>query len=316
MRLCTALPALRVSAVALGLTVCAWLPAHGQRLDLSGYLDESGAITVQHQGDTVDPYFALQALLLAHAHGLDISGPAAAWSRWLAPRYQSTGRLDRHCKQAQRWQACKPADADDASLALWLAFLKTRPDTGLLTRRSAGRARQSLETLRNKHTGLYQVSWQVPVHLFMDNLEVWSVLPSPQLARAIQQTFWDASQQIYKVSTQTEHPHPQDVFYPDATAQLYPLLVRFPLIPGEALMHYQRWMARHRSAWLAQMDTDFAWGLIALLAWEHRDLETVRCWQKKALPLRHGLHWIVTDEVVFQIVPLLPPSSATQDHCT
>ena len=43
----------------------------GAPLDLSGYADAAGAISVQHQGGTVDPYFALQALLLG---GLRVLG--------------------------------------------------------------------------------------------------------------------------------------------------------------------------------------------------------------------------------------------------
>ena len=308
--------ALLAKAMVLGLALCSLGSSGGQRLELSGYLDAHGAISVQHQGDLVDPYFALQALLLADAHGLDTADPAAAWLRWLTPHYLATGRLDRHCRQDRQWHACQRADADDASLALWLRFLHTVAEPGPQVRPSAMRARRSLQALRDRHTGLYQVSPQLPVHLLMDNLEVWSALPSPQLAQAIQHHFWDPERQIYRVSTQANHPHPQNNFYPDATAQLYPLSVQFPLVPGGAAAHYRQWMARYRSAWLSQMDTDFAWGLIALMAWTHRDLETVRCWQQKALHLRHGQHWTITDEVVFQIVPLLPRSLSTQEICT
>ena len=66
------------------LTLCLVLiiPGLGQSkaLNLNGYMDNTGAITVQHGGDTVDPYFALQALLLAKAHGLDIAHLAPLWT--------------------------------------------------------------------------------------------------------------------------------------------------------------------------------------------------------------------------------------------
>ncbi|RYG09478.1 MAG: hypothetical protein EON92_14595, partial [Burkholderiales bacterium] len=42
-------------------------------LVLDGYADRNGAITVLHGGDSADPYFAMQALLLAHDNGLDIA---------------------------------------------------------------------------------------------------------------------------------------------------------------------------------------------------------------------------------------------------
>ena len=55
-------------------------------LDLTGYAEADGAITIQHKGDTIDPYFALQALLLAKEHGLDTSRVAARWADWLVQR--------------------------------------------------------------------------------------------------------------------------------------------------------------------------------------------------------------------------------------
>lgn len=309
------------AVMAMLLVLAACMPALGRSkaLDLSGYIDGHGAISVQQHGDTVDPYFALQALLLAHAHGLDTAVPAAAWFDWLSARYQSSARLDRYCKNEAGWWSCKSADADDASLALWLGFLKTRHLGPLQAARVAAlaqRARRDLQALRDRKTGLYRVSKRLPHSLFMDNLEVWSVLASPPLARAIQATFWDPQLQIYRVSTQTAHPHPMAVFYPDATAQLYPLLVKFPHLPAGAAVFYRQWMAQHRRPWLAQMHTDFAWGLIALLAWEQGDLETMACWQQQAQPLRHGAHWTVTDEVVFQILPPPPLSPSTPEDCT
>lgn len=304
--------------LALGLACCS--AALGSKtLDLTGYIDETGAITVQRNGDTVDPYFALQALRLAKAHGLDTSAPASDWFHWLAPRYEASSRLDRYCKRQSQWWSCKSADADDASLALWLAFLQAHPPgSGNTVRISAlkQQARRNLQALQDRRTGLYRVSKQVPHSLFMDNLEVWSVQPSARLTRAIQGAFWDGHLQIFRVSTQPDHPHPMAVFYPDAAAQLYPLLMKFPFIPGGAPAFYKHWMARHRHTWLNQMPTDFAWGLVALAAWEQGDFETVRCWQERAAPLRHGLHWTVTDEVVFQITSPPFPSQPSPEDCT
>lgn len=308
-----------VVVLVLGLTL--GMPSAGQNkaLDLHGYMDSTGAITVQHSGDTVDPYFALQALLLAQSHGLDIAQQAPAWSNWLASRYLATGQLGRYCKTRLGWAQCKPADGEDASLALWLIFLNKAPAKLLQTARIAvlkKRARQDLRALHDPQTGLYKVSKDLPYSLFMDNLEVWSAWPSPGLARAIQHHFWDAQLQVYRVSTQASHPHPMAVFYPDATAQLYPLLLKFPGVHGEASVFYRQWMAQHRGHWLSQMASDFPWGLIAMVAWEQGDLHTVQCWQQHALPLRHSLHWTVTDEVVAQILPPLTHPTLTLKDCT
>ena len=52
-----------------------WLALHASianalpTLDLQGYTAENGGITVLNSGDTIDPYFAMQALLLAHDNG-------------------------------------------------------------------------------------------------------------------------------------------------------------------------------------------------------------------------------------------------------
>lgn len=308
---------LRISAIALGVGMPA--SGHSKALDLTGYMDDTGAITVQHRGDTVDPYFALQALLLAHAHGLQISEQAPRWSNWLATHYLATGQLGRYCQTRLGWAQCKPADADDASLALWLSFLNTVPPRQLKTARLSvlkNRAAKALQALRDPKTGLYRVSRDIPHSLFMDNLEIWSTQPTAALARAIQTAFWDEALQVYRVTTQTAHPHPMAVFYPDAVAQMYPLLLKFPGIAGGVQASYRHWMVQHRHRWLSQMASDFPWGLMALVALEQGDLHTVQCWQQQALPLRHSAHWTVTDEVIAQILPPLPETPLPLKDCT
>ena len=78
--------------------------------------------------------------------------------------------------------------------------------------------------------------------------------------------------------------------------------MNFPNLPGGARAYYQAWMGEHRSEWLDQVHHDFAWGLIAMVALQHEDLASVRCWLQIALPYRHTFHWTVTDEVVAQIM--------------
>jgi len=74
------------------------------------------------------------------------------------------------------------------------------------------RAAKALQALRDPKTGLYRVSRDIPHSLFMDNLEIWSTQPTAALARAIQTAFWDEALQVYRVTTQTAHPHPMAVF--------------------------------------------------------------------------------------------------------
>lgn len=321
------------SAVAHWLGMLCWVlssmvaQAQPQVLDLRGYTDATGAITVQYKGDTVDPYFALQALGIAQSQGLDISPYALPWARWLVQRYQEAGHMGRYCRSAvnppSAWRWCKPPDADDSSLALWLHFLHRLPSSvrdQLPIDTLQARAAQDLRQLHNPATGLYHVSLHIPHSLFMDNLEVWSAWPSPSLARDIQRTFWDPALQLYRITTQASHQHPDTHFYPDATAQIYPLLWDFPPLKLQAHALYTRWMKQHRARWLAQSGHEFPWGLVALVAWRQGDMHSVRCWQQRALPHRHSALWTVTDEVIAQILPRPPitpqPNNLSQENCT
>ena len=179
-----ALQSLRQGIAALACLLAVCTASAAKTLDLSGYTDASGAITVQHQGDTVDPYFALQALWLAQSQGLDISDQALPWARWLAQHYSAAGHLGRYCKTASGWTWCKAPDADDASLALWLALLRQLPAAdrqALGASALEARARQDLQQLLLPEQGVYKVSPHLTHSLFMDNLEIWSTLPGQRL---------------------------------------------------------------------------------------------------------------------------------------
>ena len=294
-------------------------------LDLKGYLHATGAITVQHQGDTVDPYFALQAIELAQSHGLNASSVVKPWGRWLAQKYVEGGHLGRYCQSNKdatgqhTWHWCKPPDADDASLAMWWQFLNrlsVQDQQAIGAPHMKARAQQDLQALLNPQTGVYNVSLHIPHSLFMDNLEIWSVWPSDPLRQAIQKSFWDPAKGTYRVSSQSAHPQTGQAFYPDGTAQIYPLLVSYTGLPGGAAAYYQRWMRQYRSAWLAQIGREFPWGVIALIAWKQGDLGSMRCWQSLAAPWRHSAYWTVTDEVVTQILPPLSLPGPSKESCT
>ncbi len=61
-------------------------------------------------------------------------------------------------------------------------------------------------------------------------------------------------------------------------------------------------MTQYRSDWLLQVRTDFAWGMLALLAWHRGDAATAGCWMREAGPLRDTPHWTLTDAVAWQIL--------------
>ena len=111
--------ALRMAALTLWLVFGGVLAAPPRPLlELDGFIDWTGAITVLHQGDFVDPYFALQALLLAQDNGLDITPAADKWIAWLLVRQKPDATFDRFCQSGQLWLGCKSSDADDAVLAM------------------------------------------------------------------------------------------------------------------------------------------------------------------------------------------------------
>lgn len=284
-------------------------------LRLDGFADEEGAISVQHKGDTVDPYFTLQALLLARENGLDIGPHAQKWTNWLVARQKPDATFDRFCRRGPVWAACKTADADDALLALWLKFLDTMPaelagnPAWLKSHRASGEA---LSRLIDPARGIYLVSPVYQHGLFMDNLEVLSYRPLPgdgaklpgtaKLERDIHEVFWDAKGRRFLVSTQPEQKGMPHTFYPEAIAQLFPLLFDFKPLPLKPKAYYQRWMREHRATWLKQSKDDFAWGLVAVIALRQGDRASAACWLRETASARRTSHWIVTDDVAQQIL--------------
>ena len=289
------------------------------RLDIAGYADDAGAITVLHGGDSSDPYFAMQALLLAHDGGMDISAVAEKFADWLVPRQKPDGTFDRFCRGADKvFVSCKTADADDSLLAMWMKLLDTMPDKlgkNAVWQKSYAIAKTSLDHLYQPSRGVYMVS---PVYLhglFMDNLEVWSLkahLKKPgasgeadKLAQAIRATFWDPVNKRFLVSTQLEQRSEKPVFYPDHVAQVFPLLLNFPVFsdaPFVAKVYYKNWMMAHRADWLQQSDADYPWGVLAVLAERQNDRESAGCWLRKVSAMRHSSRWAVTDEVSYQLL--------------
>lgn len=286
------------------------------RLELGGYTDASGAITVLNGGDSVDPYFAMQALLLAHDNGMNISAPAEKFVNWLLPQQKPDGTFDRFCRGADgKWASCKTADADDSLLAIWMRLLETMPvqlRTIPAWTKSHSISEASLDHLYQPSRGIFMVS---PVYLhglFMDNLEVWSLktrskIPARaaaagKLEKSINDTFWDPVKKSYLVSTQFEQKAQAEAFYPDQVAQVFPLLVDFPVPGGNSHAYYGKWMTAHRAQWLRQGDADYPWGLLAVLAIRQGDQPSARCWIREAAPLRHGPRWSITDEASYQIL--------------
>lgn len=295
-----------------------WQSAHGATrpvFNLEGYQHDSGAIPILYKGNMTDPYFALQAILLAHDNGMDTSAAAEKFANWLVGRQKPDGTFDRFCfGDAKSWMSCKPADADDSLLALWMRLLETMPNQ--LSKNPAWMksyitSKKALDNLFQPSRGIYMVS---PVYLhglFMDNLEVWSLktqakaynkAEADKLAQSIRQTFWQGASNSFLVSTQIEQQTQKPLFYPDHVAQIFPLLVDFPLLPQNAKLYYKNWMRTHRAEWLRHGETDYPWGLLAVLALRQGDEPSARCWLRETSAMRRSDRWAVTDETAFLIL--------------
>lgn len=312
---------LRQAALSLLIGFAA-LPGSGAAaaLNFEGYQEPDGAITVQHGGDLVDPYFAIRALLMARGAGLNVEEAAAAWIRWLLPRQQNDGRFARYCRLPGGWEACQPADADDALLAIWLELLYDMTTGSTMQpdwQASATAAATYLAGLRHPAHGIYLISHALPVGLFMDNVEIYaawraigldrrrmgdrrgSLDATRQAARlrmGIEEVFHANPRAPYLVSTQTGAG---GSFYPDVVAQIYPVLFDMPMPGRTAKAAMQEWLRAHEKEWLSMMQDHYPWGMVAMAANKAGRCDVGARWVELAAPFRHGSRWNVIEEVAF-----------------
>ncbi|PVY70459.1 hypothetical protein C7414_11324 [Cupriavidus alkaliphilus] len=311
-----ALKALFTLLMALATTLA--VPAAAAELALPGYQRSDGAITTYFGGDSIDPYFAAKALLAAQDAGMATTTAAGKWIAWQLPRQHGDGRFDRYCLTGQHFAACQAADADDALMAAWMELLvRTAPAKGMppAWQASFDKAARYLDTLRDRRTGVYQISSTLPVALLMDNVEVSSAFKAvsayrqrlgdssgaaawarqaEQLDQAILRVFWRKGG--FLVSTQ---PRERSEFYPDAVAQIFPILADIQPPGHPHASAYQAWMTTHRFAWLQMTEVDFPWGLVALVADKMGDADAITCWRVRSNQFRHGHHWNVLEEALF-----------------
>lgn len=306
------------------LSACSF--AHSASLDLDGYQDKQGAITVHYQGNFVDPYFAIKSLLLAHNAGLDIQHSAQALIEWLMPRQRSDGLFDRFCLvDGSEWRACENADSDDALLSMWMELLYVMAPSHGLPREwqaSINKAGLQLARLHDKRTGIYRISAGNQAGLLMDNVEIYAALrgisreqqrlgahsasrltykQAVALQHRIIQVFHPKANAPFLVSTQTVQ---DEQFYPHAVAQIYPWLHHMPTNSPNVRADFNAWLQKYRKGWLSFENDAYPWGLVALTAAELGDQQTARCWSNRAAMLRNGVRWNVLEEAAFQIISI------------
>src|SRR5450830_849975 len=152
----------------------------------SDFTMADGALTVFAQGDYVEPYSAIKALLVAHRLGVDVRSQAEKFSSWMLPFQQANGPFPRICRSGgNRWLACGPSDADDSLAVLWCALGSEVLPTHRELDASCDRALDNLATLWDPQRQTYRAVFGQSPAYFADNVEVMAFLQSLRANEAI-----------------------------------------------------------------------------------------------------------------------------------
>jgi len=294
------------------------------RVDFAGYQQADGAMTIERDGDEVDPYFAFKALFVARSRGADDDGALDRFVDWLLPRAAVDGRIDRYSKRQGAWAATRGADADDIALALWIRGLLTRGEGRALGRdelRALGRARDYLELrLLDRGRGVYRPLAGDNDPLLMDNVEILESLRAIEalLARrgdAHAAAYWRLRADSLQAAIErdfegvdTLNPATGADAPPDATGEpaFYPDIVAAPFawlhgVPRHrAPARFDAWLARYGAAWRRNAEHDYPWGLIALVALDEGRGDVADDWRRAQDRQRQAGLWNVLEETAWQ----------------
>jgi len=328
--------------LALAAWMLAWAAtASGWTLDLAGYQQADGAITIERDGDQVDPYFALKALFVAHECGADIALPLRRFVAWLLPRTAADGRIGRYARLPDgRWRATRRADADDVALALWIeALLASAAGRPLAAREQHALARSERyleQVLFDPALGVYRVYATDDDPLFMDNVEVLAAL---RAVEALERQRGDAAAarrwrgRSERLATAIEHVFAGvDTLAPQPTAggrrtvaagaagepdpePFYPAAVTAPFawlhgVPRHRVAaRFDAWLARNGQAWRDYAQHDYSWGLIALVASREGRPDVAAQWRRDQDQQRSAGLWNVLEESAWQALAQVPATA-------
>ncbi|AIY43343.1 hypothetical protein LT85_4185 [Collimonas arenae] len=308
-----------ISTVCCGRPVAAAaenLPATPDIAAFADFASPSGALTVFQNGDYVEPYFAIKALLTAHRLGIDVAPVASAFARWLLPFQQANGPFPRICRSGMAdWLACGAADADDSLDALWcLLSAEVLPgDTALAA--SCARSLENLATLWQPAQQTFHALSGGSAAYFADNVEVIAALSrlrsnaatrarfavqlaalpgNASLQQGLQRTYGYDPGGALEPERASVPPTPYG-FYPNAVAPVY--LWLYGLRSGASGERYwQAWMKRYGAQWLAGESDRYPWGLIAFAAYLSGDQASARNWLDNADAWRAAGRWNIVEE--------------------
>jgi hypothetical protein len=293
-------------------------PAPDEHLPFSDFIMADGALTVFAQGDYVEPYTAIKALIIAQRLGVDVHAAAEAFADWILPFQQTNGPFPRICRSGgNRWLACGPTDADDSLAVLWCALSsEVLPEKRVLDA-SCQRALDNLATLWEPQKQTFRAMFGGPASYFADNVEVMMFL---QRLRTDREAFTRhvamleklPSQQLMQEALQRNYGYVPDLrlepknasvpptpyaFYPYAVAPIYPMI--YDLRIGAEREHdWRRWKYRYGKQWLAGSVDHFPWGLIAWAAYKAGDRASAGAWLNHSAQWKRDGRWNIIEEGV------------------
>jgi hypothetical protein len=299
----------------------------------SDFTMADGALTVFPQGDYVEPYSALKALLVAHRLGVDVRSQAEKFSTWILPFQQANGPFPRICRSGgNRWLACGPSDADDSLAVLWCALGSEILPGHRELDASCHRALDNLATLWEPQRQTFRAIFGQPAAYFADNVEVmaflqslradegmfrrhvdvFAKLPGPEVMLAALQRNYGYTPDLKLEPTVASIPSTPYAFYPYAVAPIYPLI--YDVRMGKAREHdWQNWRSKYGKPWLAGKVDHFPWGLIAWAAYKSDDRTSALAWLRNATQWKKEGRWNIMEEGVWLgLSNALTPSFPTQ----
>jgi len=279
-----------------------------------------GAMTVFANGDYVEPYVAIEALLVAHRLGVDVQEPAAALANWLLPYQQANGPFPRICKSGAdagttRWVACGPSDADDSLAVFWCLLVNDILHGPPQLQASCSKSLENLATLWDPKRATFQAFATRPEAYFADNVEVIGALtwlradPQASLRYTHELAALPSHRQMmdglsrsygYQLDGALEPrraslPPTPPGFYPNAVAPVYVWVYDLDTGPT-AQRNWAVWKHRYGRAWLSGKADPFPWGLIAWAAYKLGDKATARAWLQAAPQWRADGRWNLMEE--------------------
>ncbi|CAJ0889260.1 hypothetical protein R20233_03389 [Ralstonia sp. LMG 32965] len=304
----------RCGAVLAGLALST-AAVHGATM-FEDFTTPDGAMTVFAQGDYVEPYVAIEALLVAHRLGVDVQAPAVGLANWLLPYQQANGTFPRICRSGiDGWRACGHADADDSQAVFWCLLVNEILHGPPQLLASCSLSLAHLATLWDPKRTTFQAFADRPEAYFADNVEVAGALkrlradPKAALHYTLELAALPSHKQMmdglahaygYQLNgaldpARVSLPPTPYGFYPTAVAPVYPWV--HDLETGSAARRkWAVWMFRHGQTWLSGKADPFPWGLIAWAAYTLGDAPTAQKWLQAAPQWRAAGRWNLMEE--------------------